>query len=57
MEKSTLEISKELLESPPGEAEIGAFRISKGTGYAILAVAEQLDRLATIAEAWAQQPK
>lgn len=26
-------------------------------GWAILAVAEQLDRMATIAETWAKQPK
>jgi len=29
----------------------------KVIGWAILAVAEQLDRMATIAETWAKQPK
>ena len=53
--KTTLERAKELLESQ--SAKSIEKTVEAAIGWAIVAVAEQLDRVATIAETWAKQPK
>lgn len=55
MKRTALENAQKLLE----DLEIGGLTktAERTIGWAIVAVAEQLDRVATIAETWAKQPK
>jgi hypothetical protein len=53
MEKTALEKAQKLLSNAEADFK---FKGEVGVGWAVLAVAEQLERMATIAEKWAKSP-